>query len=166
MNLEEFGPDAKDEMSPADYIQYCLDQYYEYRTLAMDPTNNDQATKLYSEKASDYYARAQEAMDEIEPDMLHVGNFIFVDGSTINGPDSNWDVGDYMVLEITHMDGRVVKFITRIDITVYSFCSKITFTPFCLLKELSFAIKSQYPSFFQEGSNLYFNSPNLFSNRE
>jgi len=69
MNLEEFGPDAKDEMSPADYIQYCLDQYYEYRTLAMDPTNNDQATKLYSEKASDYYARAQEAMDEIEPDM-------------------------------------------------------------------------------------------------
>jgi hypothetical protein len=68
MNLEEFGPDAKDEMSPADYIQYCLDRYYEYRTLAMDPTINDQATKLYSEKASDYYARAQEAMDEIEPD--------------------------------------------------------------------------------------------------
>jgi hypothetical protein len=69
MNLEEFGPDAKDEMSPADYIQYCLDQYYEYRTLAMDPTINDQATKLYLDKASEYYARAQEAMDEIEPDM-------------------------------------------------------------------------------------------------
>jgi transposase len=68
MNLEEFGPDAKDEMSPADYIQYCLDRYYEYRTLAMDPTINAQATKLYSEKASDYYAQAQEAMDEIEPD--------------------------------------------------------------------------------------------------
>jgi hypothetical protein len=68
MNLEEFGPDAKDEMSPADYIQYCLDQYYEYRTLAMDPTINDQATKLYLDKASEYYARAQEAMDEIEPD--------------------------------------------------------------------------------------------------
>ena len=68
MNLEEFGPDAKDEMSPADYIQYCLDRYYEYRTLAMDPTINTQATKLYSDKASDYYARAQEAMDEIEPD--------------------------------------------------------------------------------------------------
>jgi transposase len=68
MNLEEFGPDAKDEMSPTDYIQYCLDRYYEYRTLAMDPTINDQAYKLYSEKASDYYARAQEAMDEIEPD--------------------------------------------------------------------------------------------------
>jgi hypothetical protein len=68
MNLEEFGPDAKDEMSPADYIQYCLDQYYEYRTLAMDPTINDQATKLYLEKASEYYARAQDAMDEIEPD--------------------------------------------------------------------------------------------------
>lgn len=68
MNLEEFGPDAKDEMSPADYIQYCLDQYYEYRTLAMDPTINDQATKLYLDKASEYYARAQEAIDEIEPD--------------------------------------------------------------------------------------------------
>jgi hypothetical protein len=68
MNLEEFGPDAKDEMSPADYIQYCLDRYYEYRTLAMDPTINAQATKLYSDKASDYYAQAQEAMDEIEPD--------------------------------------------------------------------------------------------------
>jgi hypothetical protein len=36
MNLEEFGPEAKDEMSPADYIIYCMDQYYEYRTLAMD----------------------------------------------------------------------------------------------------------------------------------
>jgi hypothetical protein len=68
MNLEEFGPDAKDEMSPADYIKYCMDQYYEYRTLAMDPTINDQATKLYLEKASEYYARAQEAMDAIEPD--------------------------------------------------------------------------------------------------
>jgi len=68
MNLEEFGPDAKDEMSPADYIQYCLDQYYEYRTLAMDPTINAQATKLYLDKASEYYARAQEAIDEIEPD--------------------------------------------------------------------------------------------------
>ena len=67
MNLEEFGPDAKDEMSPADYIQYCLDQYYEYRTLAMDLTINDQATKLYLDKASEYYARAQDAMDEIEP---------------------------------------------------------------------------------------------------
>lgn len=69
MNLEEFGPDAKDEMSPSEYIQYCLERYREYRILASDPTINDQATKLYSEKASDYYARAQEAMDEIEPDM-------------------------------------------------------------------------------------------------
>ena len=68
MNLEEFGPDAKDEMSPSEYIQYCLEQYREYTILASDPTNNDQAAKLYSEKASDYYARAQEAMDEIEPD--------------------------------------------------------------------------------------------------
>jgi hypothetical protein len=69
MNLEEFGPDAKDEMSPSEYIQYCLERYREYRILASDPTINDQAAKLYSEKASDYYARAQEAMDEIEPDM-------------------------------------------------------------------------------------------------
>ena len=69
MNLEEFGPDAKDEMSPSEYIQYCLERYREYRILAMDPTNNDQATKLYLEKASEYYARAQEAMDEIQPDM-------------------------------------------------------------------------------------------------
>lgn len=69
MNLEEFGPDAKDEMSPSDYIQYCLEKYREYRILAADPTITDQATKLYSEKAMDYYARAQEAMDEIEPDM-------------------------------------------------------------------------------------------------
>ena len=68
MNLEEFGPDAKDEMSPADYIQYCLERYREYTILAMDPTINSQATKLYLDKASDYYARAQEAMDEIEPD--------------------------------------------------------------------------------------------------
>lgn len=68
MNLEEFGPDAKDEMSPADYIKYCMDQFYEYRTLAMDPTINSQATKLYLDKASEYYARAQEAMDEIAPD--------------------------------------------------------------------------------------------------
>ncbi len=68
MNLEEFGPDAKDEMSPADYIKFLMDKFYEYRTLAMDPTINDQATKLYLDKASEYYARAQEAMDEIEPD--------------------------------------------------------------------------------------------------
>ena len=69
MNLEEFGPDAKDEMSPSEYIQYCLEKYREYRILAADPTINAQATKLYLDKASDYYARAQEAMDEIEPDM-------------------------------------------------------------------------------------------------
>jgi hypothetical protein len=69
MNLEEFGPDAKDEMSPSEYIQYCLERYREYTILAMDPTINDQATKLYLDKASEYYARAQEAMDEIEPDM-------------------------------------------------------------------------------------------------
>ena len=68
MNLEEFGPDAKDEMSPSEYIKYCMEQYREYTILAMDPTINSQATKLYLEKASDYYARAQEAMDEIEPD--------------------------------------------------------------------------------------------------
>jgi hypothetical protein len=68
MNLEEFGPDAKDEMSPADYIKFLMDKFYEYRTLAMDPTINDQATKLYLDKASEYYARAQDAMDEIEPD--------------------------------------------------------------------------------------------------
>ena len=69
MNLEEFGPDAKDEMSPSEYIQYCMERYREYTILASDPTNNDQAYKLYSDKASEYYARAQEAMDEIEPDM-------------------------------------------------------------------------------------------------
>jgi iron-sulfur cluster repair protein YtfE (RIC family) len=69
MNLEEFGPDAKEEMSPSEYIQYCLERYREYTILAMDPTINDQATKLYLDKASEYYARAQEAMDEIEPDM-------------------------------------------------------------------------------------------------
>jgi hypothetical protein len=69
MNLEEFGPDAKDEMSPSEYIQYCLERYREYRILAADPTINAQATKLYLDKASDYYAQAQEAMDEIEPDM-------------------------------------------------------------------------------------------------
>ena len=69
MNLEEFGPDAKDEMSPSEYIQYCLERYREYTILASDPTNNNQAAKLYSDKASEYYARAQEAMDEIEPDM-------------------------------------------------------------------------------------------------
>lgn len=67
--INEFGPDAKDEMSPSEYIQYCLERYREYRILAMDPTINSQATKLYLDKASDYYARAQEAMDEIEPDM-------------------------------------------------------------------------------------------------
>jgi len=68
MNLEEFGPDAKDEMSPADYIQYCMEKYREYRILATDPTITDQAHKLYSDKAMEYYVRAQEAMDEIEPD--------------------------------------------------------------------------------------------------
>jgi hypothetical protein len=56
-------------MSPSEYIQYCLERYREYRILAADPTINAQATKLYLDKASDYYARAQEAMDEIEPDM-------------------------------------------------------------------------------------------------
>jgi hypothetical protein len=69
MNLEEFGPDAKDEMSPSEYIQYCLERYREYKILAADPTINAQATKLYLDKASEYYAQAQEAMDEIEPDM-------------------------------------------------------------------------------------------------
>lgn len=68
MNLEEFGPDAKDEMSPSDYIQYCMEKYREYRILATDPTITDQAHKLYSDKAMEYYVRAQEAMDEIEPD--------------------------------------------------------------------------------------------------
>jgi hypothetical protein len=68
MNLEEFGPDAKDEMSPADYIKFLMDKFYEYRTLAMDPTINDQATKLYLDKASEYYARAQEEIDKITPD--------------------------------------------------------------------------------------------------
>ena len=43
---------------------------------------------------------------------------------------------------------------------------QISINPFFSLNELSFAIKSQYPSFFQEGSNLYFNMPNLFSRRE
>lgn len=69
MNLKEFGPDANTEMSPSEYIQYCLEKYREYRILATDPTINDQATKLYLDKASEYYARAQEAMDKIEPDM-------------------------------------------------------------------------------------------------
>ena len=68
MNLEEFGPDAKDEMSPSDYIQYCMEKYREYRILSTDPTITDQAYKLYSDKAMEYYVRAQEAMDEIEPD--------------------------------------------------------------------------------------------------
>ena len=57
-----------EEMSGGDYIKFLMDKYYEYRTLAMDPTINDQATKLYLDKASEYYARAQDAMDEIEPD--------------------------------------------------------------------------------------------------
>jgi hypothetical protein len=57
-----------EEMTPGDYIKFLMDKFYEYRMLAADPTINDQATKLYLEKASDYYARAQEAMDEIEPD--------------------------------------------------------------------------------------------------
>jgi hypothetical protein len=34
----------------------------------MDPTINDQATKLYLDKASEYYARAQEEIDKITPD--------------------------------------------------------------------------------------------------
>jgi hypothetical protein len=65
---EEFGPDAKDEMSPADYAKYCMEKFYEYRTLAMDPTITDAARTLYGEKAMDYYERAQAAMDEIAPD--------------------------------------------------------------------------------------------------
>ena len=65
---EEFGPDAKDEMSPADYAKYCMEKFYEYRTLAMDPTITDAARTLYGEKAMDYYERAQAAMDEITPD--------------------------------------------------------------------------------------------------
>jgi hypothetical protein len=65
---EEFGPDAKDEMSPADYAKYCMEKFYEYRTLAMDPTITDAARNLYAEKAMDYYERAQAAMDEIAPD--------------------------------------------------------------------------------------------------
>jgi len=66
---KEFGPDAKDEMSPADYAKYCMEKFYEYRTLAMDPTITDAARNLYAEKAMDYYERAQAAMDEIAPDM-------------------------------------------------------------------------------------------------
>jgi hypothetical protein len=65
---EEFGPDAKDEMSPADYAKYCMEKFYEYRTLAMDPTITDAARNLYAEKAMNYYERAQAAMDEIAPD--------------------------------------------------------------------------------------------------
>ena len=66
MNLEEFGPDAKDEMSPSDYAKYCMEKFYEYRILAADPTITDAARKLYGEKAMDYYERAQAAIDEIE----------------------------------------------------------------------------------------------------
>jgi hypothetical protein len=57
-----------EEMSGGDYIKFLMDKYYEYRTLAMDPTINDQATKLYLDKASEYYARAQEEIDKITPD--------------------------------------------------------------------------------------------------
>ena len=72
---EEFGPDAKDEMSPADYAKYCMEKFYEYRTLAMDPTITDAARTLYGEKAMDYYERAQAAMDEIAPDNTdHLSN--------------------------------------------------------------------------------------------
>jgi hypothetical protein len=57
-----------EEMTPGDYIKFLMDKFYEYRMLAADPTINDQATKLYLDKASEYYARAQEEIDKIEPD--------------------------------------------------------------------------------------------------
>jgi len=57
-----------EEMTPGDYIKFLMDKFYEYRMLAADLTINDQATKLYLDKASEYYARAQEEIDKIEPD--------------------------------------------------------------------------------------------------
>lgn len=67
--LEPIQQPVNEEMSPADYIKFLMDKFYEYRTLAMDSTITDEAHKLYLDKASEYYARAQEEMDKIAPDM-------------------------------------------------------------------------------------------------
>ena len=57
-----------EQMDGGDYIKFLMDKYYEYRTLAMDPTITNDAYKLYSEKAMEYYERAQEEIDKITPD--------------------------------------------------------------------------------------------------
>lgn len=58
-----------EEMSPGDYVKFLMDKFYEYRMLAADPTLTTQASKLYLDKASEYYARAQEEIDKTAPDM-------------------------------------------------------------------------------------------------
>jgi hypothetical protein len=113
MNLEEFGPDAKDEMSPADYIKFLMDKFYEYRTLAMDPTINDQATKLYLDKASEYYARAQEAIDEIEPD--NTDHLSDEDKALPNEPLSDRD----KVMIDKYEDEEANREINKIDADMY-----------------------------------------------
>ena len=57
-----------EQMDGGDYIKFLMEKYYEYRTLAADPTLTKEATKLYLDKASEYYARAQEEIDKITPD--------------------------------------------------------------------------------------------------
>lgn len=58
-----------EEMSPSDYIKFLMDKFYEYRMLAADPNNDDRATKLYSDKAMEYYERAQEEIVKVAPDI-------------------------------------------------------------------------------------------------
>jgi len=67
--LEPIQGAINEEMSPGDYIKFLMDKFYEYRMLAADSNNDDRATKLYSDKAMEYYERAQEEMDKIAPDM-------------------------------------------------------------------------------------------------
>jgi hypothetical protein len=57
-----------EQMDGGDYIKFLMEKYYEYRTLAADPTLTKEATNLYLDKASEYYARAQEEIDKITPD--------------------------------------------------------------------------------------------------
>jgi hypothetical protein len=58
-----------EEMDSGDYIKFLMDKHYEYRLLAADPTLTKEATRLYLDKASEYYARAQEEIDKTSPDM-------------------------------------------------------------------------------------------------
>jgi hypothetical protein len=62
-NSKELQEDPTSEKGE-DYVKFCMEKFYEFRNLQMDPTITDQARKLYGEKAMEYYEKAMNQMSQ------------------------------------------------------------------------------------------------------